>query len=168
MDILELAHRAEDAGFKLELVGGLPMWEAFPSYKHQKIIDQIRRSLPNPETQTKNAFGCACVHISDAYILFPDGSLKRPDIAIFCQEPPEEEQETAISQIPEAVIEVVSKGYEAKDLQISPRFYLMHGVKDVVVYDPFTKTVLHMRRDGTKNLIQPITIQLACGCQVSI
>lgn len=154
MDILELAHRAEDAGFKLELVGGLPMWEAFPSYKHQKIIDQIRRSLP--QGSNKNTTGCAYIHISDAYILFPDGSLKRPDIAIFCQEPPE------------AVIEVVSKGYEAKDLQIGPRFYLMHGVKDVIVHDPFTQTVLHMRRDGAKYAISPTVIALACGCNVTV
>lgn len=159
MDILELAHRAEDAGFKLELVGGLPMWEAFPSYKHQKIIDQIRRSLP--QDSDKNTTGCAYIHISDAYILFPDGSLKRPDIA-------EAEQETAISLIPEAVIEVVSKGYEAKDLQIGPRFYLMHGVKDVIVHDPFTQTVLHMRRDGTKYAISPTVIALACGCNVTV
>ncbi|MBU6358943.1 MAG: Uma2 family endonuclease [Chloroflexota bacterium] len=166
MDILELAHRAENAGVKLELVGGLPMWEAFPSYKHQKIIDQIRRSLP--QNSDENATGCACIHISDAYILFPDGSLKRPDIAIFCQEPPEAEQETAISLIPEAIIEVVSKGYEAKDLQIGPRFYLMHGVKDVIVHDPFTQTVLHMRRDGTKYAISPTVIALACGCNVTV
>ncbi len=159
MDILELAHRAEDAGFKLELVGGLPMWEAFPSYKHQKIIDQIRRSLP--QDSDKNTTGCAYIHISDAYILFPDGSLKRPDIA-------EAEQETAISLIPEAVIEVVSKGYEAKDLQIGPRFYLMHGVKDVIVHDPFTQTVLHMRRYDTKYAISPTVIALACGCNVTV
>lgn len=159
MDILELARRAEDAGFKLEIVGGLPMWEAFPSYKHQKIIDQIRRSLP--QDSDKNTTGCAYIHISDAYILFPDGSLKRPDIA-------EAEQETAISLIPEAVIEVVSKGYEAKDLQIGPRFYLMHGVKDVIVHDPFTQTVLHMRRDGTKYAISPTVITLACGCNVTV
>jgi hypothetical protein len=49
---------------------------------------------------------------------YPDGSLKRPDISIFCHEP--EEQDDAISLVPEAMIEVVSRGYEAKDLEIGP------------------------------------------------
>lgn len=40
---------------------------------------------------------------------FPDGSLRRPDVAIFCREP--DEQDDAITLVPEAVIEVVSKGY---------------------------------------------------------
>ena len=57
---------------------------------------------------------------------FSDGSLKRPDISIFCREP--DEQDDAVTLVPEAVIEVVSKGYEAKDLQIAPDFYLSRGV----------------------------------------
>ncbi len=40
---------------------------------------------------------------------FPDGSLRRPDVAIFCREP--DEQDDAITLVPEAVIEVVNKGY---------------------------------------------------------
>lgn len=58
--------------------------------------------------------------MSDVYVSFPDGSLKRPDISIFCQEPAEEEE--AITLVPEAVIEIVSKGFEAKDFEIGPRF----------------------------------------------
>ena len=92
---------------------------------------------------------------------FPDGSLKRPDISIFCREPAEEEE--AITLIPEAVIEVISKGYEAKDLEIGPRFYLSQGVKDVVIFDPYTLVVLHVRRDGTRRLLSPVRIDLECG-----
>ena len=57
------------------------------------------------------------------------------------------EEDEAIRLIPEAVIEVISKGYEAKDLEIGPHFYLLQGVKDVVVFDPYTLLVLHVRRD---------------------
>ena len=53
-------------------------------------------------------------------------------------------------------------------MQIGPRFYLLHGVKDVIVHDPFTQTVLHMRRDGTKYAISPTVIALACGCNVTV
>src|SRR6478752_5074964 len=103
--------KAEELGIRLEVVSGLPIWEAHPVWKHQRAIDRIRASIqPRPET----GGACACVHASDVYVQFPDGSLKRPDIAIFCREP--DEQEDAITLVPEAVIEVVSKGYEAKDL----------------------------------------------------
>jgi len=107
--------RAEELGIRLEIVRGLPLWEAHPVYKHQKAIDRIRATI-RPIAQD-DANRCACVHISDVYVSFPDGSLKRPDIAIFCREPDEDDE--AITLVPEAVIEIVSKGYEAKDLEIA-------------------------------------------------
>src|SRR5690242_20744904 len=114
--------RADELGIRLEVVGGLPIWEPYPGYKHQKAIDRIRASIGAASSSGLSAQPCGCIHTSDVYISFPDGSLKRPDIAIFCQEPPETEE--AVTLVPEAVIEVVSKGYEAKDLEIGPRFYL--------------------------------------------
>jgi len=78
------------------------------------------------------------------YISFPDGSLKLPDISIFCQEPKEDDE--AIKQVPDAVIEVISKGYEAKDLEIGPHFYLSQGVK-------------------VTRQVSPVEIVLECGCK---
>lgn len=82
------------------------------------------------------------------------------------REPTEEDE--PITLIPEAVIEVISKGYEAKDLEIGPRFYLSQGVKDVVVFDPYTLVVLHVRRDGVKRLVSPVGIAFECGCSCSV
>ncbi|MBI3246039.1 MAG: Uma2 family endonuclease [Deltaproteobacteria bacterium] len=153
--------RADELGIRLEIVAGLPIWESHPLYRHQKAIDRIRatiqRSAPSPDK-----IQCDCVHIADVYVSFPDGSLKRPDIAIFCQEPPEDDE--AITLVPEAVIEIVSKGYEAKDLEIGPHFYLSQGVKDVIVFDPYTLFVLHARRDRTTRQVSPVEIALECGC----
>jgi len=75
------------------------------------------------------------------------------------------EEEEAITLLPDAVIEIVSKGYEAKDLEIGPRFYLSQGVKDVLVFDPYTLLVLHVRRDGVKRHVSPIVVTLECGCR---
>lgn len=152
--------RADELGVRLEIVGGLPIWEAHPVYKHQKAIDRVRQTIV---PVAGNAAGCACVHASDVYVSFPDGSLKRPDIAIFCREPNEEDE--AITLVPEAVIEIISKGYEAKDLEIGPRFYLSQGVKDVVVFDPYTLLVLHVRRDGATRQVSPVEILFECGCK---
>ena len=70
--------------------------------------------------------------------------------------------------LPEAVIEVISKGYESKDNDIGRLFYLAQGVKDVIVYDPATDFVTHARRDGTKRLVSPVTIVLECGCEAIV
>ena len=104
------------------------------------------------------------------YISFPDGSLKRPDISVFRQEPKpkEEDEEEAIKLLPEAVIEVISKGYEAKDLEIGPQFYLAQGIKDVVVFNPYTLAVVYIRRDKTEQYLSPVELELSCGCRCTV
>ncbi len=165
----ELLIAAEEAGIKLEIVSGLPTWEAFPNYRHQKAIDRIRQSIHRIEQSVKpiaDDIPCGCVHMSDVYFVFPDGSIKRPDIAIMCREPDKEDE--VITVLPEAVVEVISKGYESKDNEIGRLFYLAQGVKDVIIFDPETDFVTHARRDGTKRLISPVTISLECGCDVTV
>ena len=162
-DMAALLERADKAGVRLEIVGGLPLWEASPARRHQQAVDHIRASIQSGPPATDADDECGCLHLADVYIRFPDGSLKRPDISIFCREP--DELDEAITLIPETVIEVVSPGYEAKDLEISPRFYLLQGVKDVVVFDPHTLLVLHIRKDSVTRQVSPVTIALECGCQ---
>jgi Uma2 family endonuclease len=155
--------RANELGIRLEIVAGLPIWEPHPVLKHQRAVDRIRASIAPALPQAGQPSGCGCVHVGDVYISFPDGSLKRPDISLFCREPDEEEE--AITLVPEAVIEIISKGYEAKDLDIGPQFYLAQGVKDVVVFNPYTLLVLHVRRDQVQRHVSPVTIDLECGCR---
>lgn len=158
--------KAEEFGVRLEIVRGLPIWEPYPVYKHQKEVDRIRATIEPVETSAESQGRCQCVHAADVYISFPDKSLKRPDISIFCREPAEEEE--AITLVPEAVIEVISKGYEAKDLEIGPQFYLSQGVKDVVVFNPYTLFVLHARRDEVARHLSPVKIDLLCGCRCEV
>lgn len=159
--------RANELGIRLEIVGGLPIWEPHPVYKHQKAVDRIRATIARqPIAGDESASACRCIHAADVYISFPDGSLKRPDISIFCREP--EEEEEAITLVPEAVIEVVSKGFEAKDLDIGPAFYLSQGVKDIVVFNPYTMAVLHVRQDATAHHTSPVDLELACGCRCRV
>ncbi len=164
MSLSPILLQASELGIRLEIVNGLHIWEAQPVYRHQKHIERIVNGIAKPGNHRA---GCGCVHAVDVYIQFPNG-LKRPDISIFCREPSEEEQDSALTMIPEAVIEVVSKGYEAKDLEIGPPFYLSQGVKDVVVFDPLTLLVLHVRKDRTTRQVSPVIIGLECGCQVTV
>ncbi len=150
---------AEDLGIRLEVAGNLRIWEASPVIKHQLEVDRIRASIKKGE---KNGKVCACINIADIYVQFADGSLKRPDVSIFCEMPKEEEEAT--TSVPVAVIEVISKKYEAKDLEISPPIYLANGVKDVVVFNPYTNEVVHFRRGEKREIMSPVEIEFECGC----
>ena len=71
--------------------------------------------------------------------------------------------------LPEAVIEILSPEYEAKDLAIGVPFYLRSGIKDVIVFDPGTRTVRHFRPGHSElQCDSPIDIALACGCLVTV
>jgi Uma2 family endonuclease len=154
---------ADNAGVRLEIINGIPVWEALPNLTHQKTIDRIRQMI---DVSNESNGNCACVHYADLHIKFPDGSDKRPDISIFCQEP--RETESAVTDVPEAVIEIISKGYEKKDLELGPPFYLGQGVKDVVVYNPYTGAIRHIDSYGDRNYQSPFTLTLHCGCEVTL
>ena len=149
---------------RLEIAGGIPTWEAAPAFRHQSHWFRIQSSI-RPTAVGDAARGC--VHVSDVYIRFPDGSLKRPDIAIYCRTP--EEQTEAITMLPEAVIEIISPGYEGKDLAIGVPFYLRSGLKDVIVFYRKLATFRHFRpgRRPESRASSPVTIVLACGCEVT-
>lgn len=153
---------ADEHGVRLEMVAGQPFWEFQPNFRHQNQIGGIYKSVrPDPESSS----GCGCIPAMDVGIRFPDDSLRRPDLAIFCREP---EQEELITLIPEAVVEIVSRRSREKDLVISPPWYLAMGVKDVIVFDPFTEDVHHFRREGETRFKTGRTLKLECGCLLDV
>jgi Uma2 family endonuclease len=162
-DYGDLERLAHEGAVKLEVTGGVPTWEAFPSLRHQRLVDRIRATITPRGTGSGD---CACFHIADVYFRFPDGSLKRPDIAILCTEPPD--QDDALTIIPDAVIEIVSRGYEYKDVTLNPPFYLSHSVQDVVIYDPAAAFVTHHTRAGVSHHYAPVQLGLSCGYDCAI
>jgi Uma2 family endonuclease len=160
-----LVREAESINVKLEVIAGVTVWEASPVYKHQLATKRIAASLkPLPDSN------CACIETQDTYFKFPDGSQKRPDIAILCQEPPLEAQDAPLEMIPVAVVKIISKNYEYKDLVLAPPFYLEVGVLDILIFNPAYNSVLHYRRDfeQPKKYVSPITLQLECGCELTV
>ncbi|MGQ9547589.1 MAG: Uma2 family endonuclease [Roseiflexus sp.] len=170
------AHRIEElilqtdasgAPVRLEYVRGHTHWEASPSSRHQKMLRRIERSV-RPSFDGESS--CACFTLVDVLIRFPDpdGSYKRPDLSIFCTEPPDSDE--ALDVLPVAVVEILSPGYEDKDLgPDGAPFYLAHGVVDVVVADPRTGVVFHFQRDRSPVTLQaPVTLVLTCGCSLDV
>ena len=156
-----LYREADAAGFRLEMVHGIPVWEPLPVLRHQEAVARIYGSIRPLPTDAGNP--CACYAALDVLVRFPDGSLKRPDISVFCRRP--DEEDSAITLLPEAVIEVISEDYEAKDLLIGVPFYQQIGVKDIVVLDPRTGEVRHWQR-GTEQPVQqtPASLTFLSGC----
>jgi len=169
IDIAEIIVWTDAAGapVRLEYVRGRAKWEASPSSRHQKALQRIERSLrPIPG----HPGGCACFALSDTLIRFgdPDRSIKRPDLAIFCEEPPDTDE--ALEAIPAAVVEILSPGYEEKDLgPDGAPFYLAYGVQDVLIFDPRSGAVYHDTPDAARRVLAaPVTIDLRCGCRVTV
>jgi Uma2 family endonuclease len=159
----ELILQADSIGIRLEVIGGMPVWEASPVAFHQLEVDRIRSSIKAPTDGS-----CGCVHLSDTLFKFPDGSLKRPDIALLCALPPREELTQALRVVPEAVVEIISEGYEDKDLLLAPDFYLQHGVKNVLILHPGTLEVWHHRHGSHKGFVSPHVFMLECGCEITV
>jgi len=97
---------ASGAPVRLEYVRGRLKVEASPASRHQKTAKAIEASLrPLPGQNS----GCTCFSLQDTLIRFPDPdhSLKHPDIAIFCDEPPDSDE--AIDVLPAVVIEILNR-----------------------------------------------------------
>ncbi len=124
----ELILQADAMNVRLKLVRGMPVWEASPVLGHQLEIDRIRASIV--PTIGKD---CGCFHTSDVSFRFPDGSLKRPDIAVLCETSDRSEFFNALERVPKAVVEVGSGVYERKD-ELAPDFYLQEGVLDITEF----------------------------------
>jgi Uma2 family endonuclease len=164
-DMME--QQADAMGIRLEYINGIPIWEASPVIRHQRIVDRIRAGIsPTQPANLQRGHDCGCIHYADIYILFPDGSIKRPDISIFCNEPAE--QDTMCETIPQVVIEILSKGYEKKDTEISLPFYLAQGIADIVIFDPATNRVSHYHEDRADEALSPTTLTFACGCRTIV
>ena len=155
-----LIRSADESLVKIEMTAGVPTWEAMATPRHQRLLGEIFESV-----RRTGEGDCGCHRYLDTYVRFPDGSFKRPDLAIYGARPPD--VDVASDAVPEAVIEIVSAGYEEKD-RIGLPFYLAQGVADVVVYDPRTREVVHARAEERTVHHAPVDLTFACGCAVTI
>lgn len=158
----DLMARAEELGLRLEMTDVGIVWEAMPGLRHQEIAIEIYGAIRN----APDGGGCECYRALDVPVRFPSGVVKRPDLSIFCRRPPQDEG--FVLDVPEAVVEITSPDYEAKDLVSGPPLYLANGVKDVIVLHRATGTVYHTTVSDSRQLLSPATVALRCGCTVTV
>ena len=153
----------EELGLRFELTDGGITWETFPGVAHQEIVFNVQTSLDRRRTDRGD---CECYQGADIDVVLADGTVKRPDVSVWCKRP--KELEGFVHEVPEAVIEIVSPGYEAKDLLHGPPIYLRNGVKDVIVFDRAKGEVHHWGPEGHRIVPSPTVFDLACGCRVTV
>lgn len=153
----------EEIGLKFELTDGGITWETYPGIAHQEIVYNVQTSLQRGDAQGTN---CDCYHGADVDLVLPDGTVKRPDVSVWCKRP--SELEGFVHEVPEAVVEVVSPGYEAKDLVHGPPIYLRNGVKDVIVLDRAKGEVHHWTPEERRTVTSPFTFDLVYGCKITV
>lgn len=162
-ELLErLVRSADGSDVKIQMTAGMPTWEVMPGRRHQRIVVDVLKSIGRVDGSEGD---CGCHAVIDVYIRFPEGSFRSPDVAIYCEEPPD--VDGALEILPVAVVEIVSAGYEAKD-RIGLPFYLDQGIADVVVYDPRTREVIHATPAGQVLHTAPVDLTFSCGCAVTI
>ena len=128
--------------------------------RHQRILGEVFESVRRIEKGD-----CGCHRYLDTYIHFPEGSFKRLDLAIYSERLPDIDVATDV--LPQAVVEIVSAGYEEKD-RVGMPFYLAQGIADVVVYDPRSSEVVHATPHGQTRHLAPVELAFACGCAITI
>jgi hypothetical protein len=70
---------ADEAGIRLEIVDGVPLWEPAPALRHHDLVDRIRETIqPNVSGEES---GYQCRNYAGVYLQFQDGSIKRPESA---------------------------------------------------------------------------------------
>ena len=161
-EYMAVEEAAREAGLKIEIASGLPIFQLAPSMIHQEDLGEIYKGVRKGPKAI--ASGCGCFAAFDALVKFPDGSYRRPDLSIFCVRPPR--VRTATTIIPTAVVEALSPSSMVKDVQLSPAWYLSQGVRDVFVYDPEGLTVDHIRASGQERHFIPIDLETETGCFV--
>ncbi len=155
---------SQEMNLRFEKLRGIAVCEANPTPFHQMEIDRIRASV---RVTNPNVSG---IHVANVLFAFEDDTFVQPDIAFLAELPILLETYEALSVVPSAVIEVTSLGFERKDLEFKPRFYLEKGVKDILIFDPRTKVILYHRQEWTepKQFSSPARFELECGCEVTI
>ncbi len=71
-EFMAVAEAAHDAGPKIEIAGGLPIFELAPSVIHQEDTFEIATTVRKGPRAIEN--GCGCPLFLDVLIRFPDDS----------------------------------------------------------------------------------------------
>lgn len=148
MTLAEFDQAEVREGHVYELGRGVIVVSGVPNPRHFRQFNSIRMQLAayqlaHPARLYAVAGGGECKVLVTGL-----ESERHPDIAVYRQPPPEDEQEVWSAWVPELVIEIVSPGSEQRDYEEKREEYLRFGVMEYWVVDEARGEVLALRRLG--------------------
>ena len=147
MSLADFEHTEVQEGRLYELGRGVIIVSDVPGPRHLMQLNAIRRQLHAYDLQHPGRIH-SIASGSDCKILIADlESERHPDVAIYKNPPPEEDDFWA-AWIPEIVIEVVSPGSEQRDYVEKREEYLRFGVREYWIVDAERQEILVLRRSG--------------------
>lgn len=138
-------------GQRAELIDGVIYDMAPPSYKHQKILGQLYKTIAN---YIDNHDGtCEALPAPFAVFLNEDNkTCVEPDISVICDK--NKLSDRGCEGAPDWVIEIVSPSSQRMDYLIKLRKYSTAGVREYWVINPMIQTVQVYSFEGEENSCQ--------------
>lgn len=131
-------------GRKAELDDGVIFMMAGGSMEHAGVASNIIMALgPRLRGTGCRTFG------SDLAVQTGPRSIRYPDVSIFCRPYADDGERNKLVGEPRAVFEVLSPSTVRLDERTKlPEYAGLAGVEDIVLVDPETRRVRHVRRTG--------------------
>lgn len=131
-------------GRKAELDDGVIFMMAGGGMEHAGVAANIIASLhPRLRGTGCRPFG------SDLAVQTGPRSIRYPDVSIFCRPYADDGERNKLVGEPRAVFEVLSPSTARLDERTKlPEYMALAGVQDIVLVDPDTRRVRHVRRTG--------------------
>ena len=115
-----------------------------PHSFHQWIVRRLERYIGIPAEDQYLAFSFA----APIGVLMPGCAPVQPDYVVVLASRPELFQNGRIVGVPDMIVEVLSSGNAAYDLDIKLEAYARAGVPEYVVVDPRARTLAHRRLEA--------------------
>jgi len=148
MSLAEFDRAEVEEGYLYELSRGVVVVSDVPGIRHFAVLTALRRQLNAYDLAHPGAiYGLAAG--SDCKLMLPDlQSERHPDVAVYKQPPPQE-NDVWSRWVPELVVEVVSPGSEVRDYEEKREEYLHLGVREYWIVDAERKEILQLRRSAS-------------------
>ncbi len=133
-----------DDGNRYEVIDGVLYMTTAPHSFHQWIVRRLERHIGIPAEDRELAFAFS----APIGLLMPGCDPVQPDYVVVLASRRELFQRGRIVGVPDLIVEVLSPGNAAYDLDIKLHAYARAGVPEYVVVDPRARTLAHHRLES--------------------
>ena len=148
-------------GQRAELIDGVMYDMAPPTYKHQKLVQQLSRIIGNHIADKGGP--CEVLPAPFGVLLNADDkTYVEPDISVICDK--NKISDRGCEGAPDFIIEIVSPSSRRKDYSTKNTLYLDAGVREYWIVDPARErtTIYHYEEDAAP-MIVPFNQPIQCG-----